>query len=159
MTAATFAAFDTHARRYVARDAASARLRIDLLERILERALVIPGLNRGIGLDAVIGFVPVAGDIIAGAMGLYLVWEARNLGMPKRTIARMLWNVGVDTTLGAVPVVGDVFDLLFRSNTRNLRLLKRHLDRNHPGMATIEARQKGLKPIPPAAGGGAGQRR
>lgn len=129
MTAATFAAFDTTARRYVARDAGSARLRIDLLERVLERAIMIPGLNRGIGLDAAMGFVPVAGDIIAGVMGLYLVWEARNLGMPKRTIARMLWNVGVDTTLGAVPVVGDVFDLLFRSNTRNLRLVKRHLDR------------------------------
>lgn len=141
MTAATFAAFDTTtARRYVARDSASARLRIDLLERVLERAIMIPGLNRGIGLDAAMGFVPVAGDVIAGVMGLYLVWEARNLGMPKLTIARMLWNVGVDTTLGAVPLVGDVFDLLFRSNTRNLRLLKRHLDRHHPASAIIDAR-------------------
>jgi hypothetical protein len=60
--------------------------------------------------------------------------------MPKRTIARMLWNVGVDTTLGAVPVVGDVFDLLFRSNTRNLRLLKQHLDKKHPASAIIDAR-------------------
>jgi hypothetical protein len=141
VTAATFAAFDTAtARRYVARDPASARLRIDLLERVLERAIMIPGLNRGVGLDAAMGFVPVAGDVIAGIMGLYLVWEARNLGMPKRTIARMLWNVGVDTTLGAVPLVGDVFDLLFRSNTRNLRLLKRHLDRHHPASAIIDAR-------------------
>jgi hypothetical protein len=86
------------------------------------------------------GFVPVAGDVIAGVMGLYLVWEARNLGMPKRTIARMLWNVGVDTTFGAVPLVGDVFDLLFRSNTRNLRLLKRHLDLHYPASAIIDAR-------------------
>lgn len=141
MTAATFAAFDANAaRRYVAREPASARLRIDLLERVLERAIMIPGLNRGIGLDAAMGFVPVAGDVIAGVMGLYLVWEARNLGMPKRTIARMLWNVGVDTTLGAVPLVGDVFDLLFRSNTRNLRLLKRHLDRHHPASAIVDAR-------------------
>lgn len=141
MTAATFAAFDTRmVRPYLARDAVSARLRIDLFERVLERALIIPGLNRGIGLDALIGFVPVAGDMIAGAMGLYLVWEARNLGLPKRTVARMLFNVGIDTTLGAVPVLGDVFDLLFRSNTRNLRLLKRHLDRNYPGTATINAR-------------------
>jgi len=140
VTAATFAALDTTARRYAARDPASARLRIDLLERVLERAIMIPGLNRGVGLDAAMGFVPVAGDVIAGVMGLYLVWEARNLGMPKRTIARMLWNVGVDTTLGAVPLVGDVFDLLFRSNTRNLRLLKRHLDRHYPASAIIDAR-------------------
>jgi len=141
VTAATFAAFDTAAaRRYVARDPASARLRIDLLERVLERAIMIPGLNRGVGLDAAMGFVPVAGDVIAGVMGLYLVWEARNLGMSKLTIARMLWNVGVDTTFGAVPLVGDVFDLLFRSNTRNLRLLKRHLDRHYPASAIIDAR-------------------
>lgn len=139
--AATFATFDSgFARPYLARDAASARLRIDMLERVLERAIVIPGLNRGIGLDAVMGFVPVAGDVIAGAMGLYLVWEARNIGLPKRTIARMLVNVGMDTTLGAVPMVGDLFDLLFRSNTRNLRLIKRHLDKRHPGTAIIDAR-------------------
>ena len=141
MTAATFAAFEAMiARRYVARDPAAARLRVDLLERVLERAIMIPGLNRGVGLDAALGFVPVAGDVIAGLMGLYLVWEAHNLGMPKRKLAQMLWNVGLDTTLGAVPVVGDLFDLLFRSNTRNLRLLKRHLDRHHPGTATIDAR-------------------
>ena len=141
MTAATFPAFDAAAaHRYVARDPAAARLRVELLERVLERAIVIPGLNRRIGLDAVMGFVPVAGDVIAGAMGLYLVWEARNLGVPRRTVARMLFNLGIDTTLGAVPVVGDVFDLLFRSNTRNLRLVKRYLDKRHPGTALVEAR-------------------
>ncbi|MBC7519657.1 MAG: DUF4112 domain-containing protein [Sandarakinorhabdus sp.] len=139
--AANFAAFDTSkVQPWLARDAAATRLRIDMMERILERAIVIPGLGRGVGLDAVLGFVPVAGDVIAGAMGLYLIWEARNLGMGKATIARMLWNVGVDTTIGAVPVVGDFFDFFFRSNTRNLRLIKRHLDKHHPGTATITAR-------------------
>lgn len=139
--AATFPAFNASvARRYATRDAAAARMRIEMLERVLERAIVIPGLNRGIGLDAVMGLVPVAGDVIAGVMGLYLVWEARNLGMPKRTLARMLMNVGIDTSIGAVPVVGDVFDFLFRSNTRNLRLVKRYLDKHHPGTAIIDAR-------------------
>jgi hypothetical protein len=141
VTAATFSGFDAGILKpCFARDPAAARQRIDVLERVLERAIIIPGLNRGFGLDAVMGFVPVAGDIIAGAMGLYLVWEARNLGLPKRTQARMLMNIGMDTTLGAVPLLGDVFDLLFRSNTRNLRLLKRHLDRHHPRTATIAAR-------------------
>lgn len=139
--AASFAAFDaTTARQYLARDVPSARLRIEMMERVLERAFVIPGLNRSVGLDSVMGFVPVAGDMIAGAMGLYLVWEARNIGLPKRTIARMLMNVGVDTTLGAVPFVGDVFDFFFRSNTKNLRLIKRHLDRHHPGTSLVDAR-------------------
>ncbi|GGE19554.1 hypothetical protein GCM10011529_27660 [Polymorphobacter glacialis] len=139
--AASFAAFDSaNARQYLARDVPSARLRIEMLEKVLERAFVIPGLNRGVGLDSVMGFVPVAGDMIAGAMGLYLVWEARNIGMPKRTVARMLMNVGVDTTLGAVPFVGDVFDFFFRSNTKNLRLIKRHLDRHHSGTSLVDAR-------------------
>jgi hypothetical protein len=139
--AASFPAFDAaRVQPWLARDAAATRLRIDMVERILERAFIIPGLGRGVGLDAVLGFVPVAGDIIAGAMGLYLIWEARNLGMGKATIARMLWNVGMDTTLGAIPLVGDFFDFFFRSNTRNLRLIKRHLDRHHPGTAIIDAR-------------------
>lgn len=138
---ATAFAFDADlARRYVARDAGSARLRIELLEKVLERAIMIPGLKRGVGLDAALGFVPVAGDVVAGLMGLYLVWEARNLGLPKLVIAKMLMNVGMDTTLGAIPVAGDFFDFFFRSNTRNIKLIKKHLDRHHPATAVIDAR-------------------
>jgi hypothetical protein len=128
------------ARRLIGTDASAVRQRIELFETLLERAFVIPGINRPIGLDAIIGLLPVAGDAIAGLMGLYLVWEARNLGLSKWTQARMLANVGIDTALGAVPLAGDVFDLLFRSNTKNLRLLKRHLDRHHPGTTVVIAR-------------------
>lgn len=128
------------ARRMLVRDPAGARARIEALERILERAFVVPGINRAVGLDSILGFVPVAGDLLTGAMGLYLVWEARNLGMPKRTIARMLANVGIDSTLGAIPIAGDVFDFVFRSNSKNLRLVKRFLDKHHPETATVEGR-------------------
>jgi hypothetical protein len=138
--AATYAFDRDAARRLIGTDPAATRLRIDMLERVLERAFIIPGINRGVGLDAIIGFVPVAGDVIAGAMGLYLVWEARNLGMSKWQITRMLANVGMDTTIGAIPLVGDVFDFLFRSNSKNLRIIKRHLDKHHPGTALVNAR-------------------
>lgn len=127
-------------RAHLSRDVASARLRVDMMERVLERAVVIPGINRPIGLDAIIGFLPVAGDAIAGMLGLYLVWEARNIGMPKRTIVRMLANVGIDTAVGAIPIAGDLFDFVFRSNSKNLRLVKRYLDKHHPGTAIINAR-------------------
>ena len=120
------------------RDAASVRRRVEALEQLLERAFVIPGLNRPVGLDALAGLVPIAGDLIAAAMGLYLVWEARNLGMSKFQLARMLGNVGVDTVVGAVPVAGDLFDFLFRSNTRNLRIIRKHLDKHHPHTRVIE---------------------
>ncbi|MFZ4689877.1 MAG: DUF4112 domain-containing protein [Polymorphobacter sp.] len=138
--AATYSFDRDAARRLVGTDPAAARMRIEMMERVLERAFVIPGLNRPIGLDALLGVLPVAGDVIAGAMGLYLVWEARNLGMPKVTLVRMLANVGMDTAVGAVPLVGDVFDFLFRSNSKNLRLIKRHLDKHHPGTALVDAR-------------------
>jgi hypothetical protein len=86
----------------------------------------------------VIGLVPVVGDLIAAAMGAWLSWEAKNLGMSKFHLARMTGNVAFDTLVGAVPLVGDAFDLLFRSNTRNLRIVRRWLDKHHPSTRTIE---------------------
>ena len=120
------------------RDAASVRRRVEALEKVLERAFVIPGTKQPVGLDALAGLIPVAGDLVAAALGLYLVWEARNLGMSKWQIWRMVGNLGVDTALGAVPLVGDAFDFLFRSNTRNLKIIKKHLDKHHPGTIIID---------------------
>jgi hypothetical protein len=119
-------------------DAASVRRRIEGLEQLLEGLFVIPGINRRVGLDAIVGLLPVAGDFITALMGLYLVWEARNLGMPKWQLWRMAGNVGFDSLIGAVPVAGDLFDFLYRSNTRNLKIIKRHLDKHHPGTSLIE---------------------
>jgi hypothetical protein len=113
-------------------DPAAARQRIEGMERLLERGFTIPGINRAVGLDAIVGLVPVVGDVVAAAMGAYLIWEARNLGLPKWKLYRMAGNVAFDTAVGAIPVVGDAFDLVFRSNTRNLRMIRRHLDKHHP---------------------------
>lgn len=120
------------------RDAASVRRRVEAMERLLERAFVIPGINRPVGLDALAGLVPVAGDIVAAGLGLYLVWEARNLGMPKWQLARMIGHIGFDTLVGSIPVAGDLFDFLYRSNSRNLRIIRKHLDRHHPQTAIID---------------------
>ncbi len=120
-------------------DAVSILRRVEMLEYVLERAIALPGIRRKIGLDAVIGLVPVAGDVIAGLMGMYLVWEARNLGMSKWQLARMTANVGFDTLLGAIPVAGDLFDFIFRSNSRNLRIIRKHIDKHHPHARIIEA--------------------
>lgn len=119
-------------------DPAALRKRVETLEILLERSFVIPGINRPVGLDAIVGLVPVVGDVIAGLMGAYLIWEARNLGMPKWKLWRMAGNLGIDTTLGAIPLVGDAFDLFFRSNSRNLKIIKRHLDKHHPGTIIID---------------------
>ncbi len=119
-------------------DPAAIRKRVEALEIILERSFVIPGINRPVGLDAIVGLVPVVGDFVTAAMGAYMVWEARNLGMSKFQLARMAGNVGIDTLLGAVPLAGDVFDFFYRSNTKNLRIIRKHLDKHHPETRIIE---------------------
>lgn len=119
-------------------DPHSVRARIEAMERLLERAFTVPGINYKIGLDAILGLVPVIGDFVSAALGAYIVWEAKNAGLPKWKLARMIGNVAFDTAVGAVPVAGDAFDFLFRSNSRNLRIVKKHLDKHHPASRTIE---------------------
>lgn len=114
------------------------RQRVEALESVLERAFTLPGTQMKIGLDAILGLVPVVGDWITGAMSAYLIWEARNLGMSKWQLARMSGNAVFDTAVGMIPFAGDLFDFAFKSNSRNLRLIKRHLDRHHPGTRTID---------------------
>lgn len=109
---------------------AAVRARLETFEALLERGFTLPIVGRKVGIDAIIGLVPGVGDVAAGMVSAYLIWEARNLGLPRRTLARMAANTAVDTALGSVPFAGDVFDLFFRSNSRNLRLIKRHLDRH-----------------------------
>lgn len=120
------------------RDPASIRRRVEAMEQLLEGMVTVPGLNRKVGLDVLLGFVPVIGDAVAAAMGAYIVWEARNLGMSKPQLTRMGARVGFDALLGLVPIVGDAADFFFRSNTRNLKTIKRHLDRHHPATVTVD---------------------
>ena len=121
-------------------DPRSVRQRVEAMEKLLERVFIIPGLNRPIGLDVILDLVPGVGGVAGAALGSYMVWEARNLGMSKWQISRMAGNVGVDFVLGLIPWVGAIPDFFFRSNTRNLRIIKRHLDKHHANTATIEAK-------------------
>jgi hypothetical protein len=123
----------------ISNDPVAVRARVEALERILERAFVFPGTKIPFGLDSVIGLVPVLGDVVTACMGAYMVWEARNLGISKWQLIRMTANVGIDTAIGAIPVVGDAFDLVWRSNSKNLRIIKKHLDKHHPATRIIEA--------------------
>jgi hypothetical protein len=119
-------------------DPVSVRARVATMETLLERSLVIPGINMPVGLDALLGLVPVLGDVITAAMGAYIVWEAKNLGLPKWKLARMGANVLFDTAIGALPVIGDAADLVFRSNSKNLKILLKHIDKHHPETRVIE---------------------
>jgi len=103
--------------------------RLEHLARLLDTALVIPGTNFRFGADAIIGLVPGIGDIITTVIAAYIVIEARRLGAPRHLIARMIGNVALDGVIGAVPLVGDVFDAMWRGNVRNIRMLRRYLER------------------------------
>ena len=119
-------------------DPGSVRQRVEAMEKILERMFVIPGINKPVGLDVILDIVPGIGTISAAALGSYIAWEARNLGMSKWQVARMAGNIGVDLLLGAIPWIGAIPDFFFRSNTRNLRIIKQHLDTHHPQTRTID---------------------
>ena len=103
--------------------------RITALTKLLDSAFLIPGLNRRVGIDAVIGLIPGVGDAISAALASYIIWEARQLGLPRWKIAKMIGNVAFDTAIGAIPVAGDAFDLFFKANERNLRIVNEHLKR------------------------------
>ena len=103
--------------------------RITALTKLLDSAFLIPGLNRRVGIDAIIGLIPGVGDAISAALASYIIWEARQLGLPRWKIAKMIGNVAFDTAIGAIPVAGDAFDLFFKANERNLRIVNEHLKR------------------------------
>jgi len=129
------------------RDAASVRRRVEAMEKLLERGFTIPGTNQNFGLDVLLDLVPVVGDVIGAGLGAWIVWEASNLGMSKWQIARMSGNVGVDFLLGAIPWIGAIPDLFFRSNSRNVKIVRKWLDKHHPETAVIEGQVIGRREL------------
>ena len=111
-------------------DRSAGLARLDALATFMDGAFVIPGTNIRMGAAGLIGLVPVAGDMIGGAISSYIVWEARQLGAPGWLIARMMLNVAIETGFGAVPLLGDMFDVMFRANLRNVALLKNYFERD-----------------------------
>ena len=104
-----------------------ARERLLTLSRLMDAAVDIPLLRTRVGLDALLGIVPVAGDLLSAAIGLYLVAQARELGASRWLQTRMIGNLLLDAALSVVPVAGDVADIYFKAHLRNLRLLQREL--------------------------------
>jgi hypothetical protein len=103
--------------------------RLDAVAKLLDVAFALPGTNIRYGIDGVIRLIPVVGDLIASAFSLWLVREARALGAPWHVTARMLANVALEGTVGMVPIAGDAFDVMFRANIRNMRILRNWMDR------------------------------
>lgn len=101
--------------------------RMETVAVLLDTAFVIPGTRQRFGIDAVIGLVPGLGDIATTLLSSYIIWEARNLGVSRFALARMLSNLAIHASVGTIPVVGDVFDAFFRVNQRNMRIVRSQL--------------------------------
>ncbi|AWN34843.1 DUF4112 domain-containing protein [Methylobacterium radiodurans] len=125
-------AFRTSAGRLTLGDTSpeASLVRLEALAHLLDSAFLIPGINRRVGVEAVIGLVPIIGDIAGMAISSYIVYEARRLGAPRWLIGRMALNVAFDGAVGVVPLAGDLFDAAFKANRRNVRLLRRWLERS-----------------------------
>jgi hypothetical protein len=116
--------------------------RVERLRRLavlLDDSIPIPGTGYRIGIEAILGLIPGAGDLAGGAFALYILLQAARMGVPRSLLARMGWNLAVDVVVGAVPVLGDLFDAGFKANMRNLALLERHV--NRPVASTRSSRR------------------
>jgi Domain of unknown function (DUF4112) len=121
---------DARVDRYVDPEIEAALARVEALARVMDSMFEIPGTKVRIGFDAMLGLVPVLGDLLSQAISSYIIWEARRLGVSRFTMARMIGNSAIDTVVGIVPFVGDAFDVVFRANMKNLALLRAHLEKN-----------------------------
>jgi hypothetical protein len=116
-------------------DRSRALAEIEFLAWLLDNSIRVPGTGgRRFGIDALIGFLPVVGDLVGGVLSLVVVWRGSRMGLPRVVVVRMLVNSTVDIVVGAIPVAGDAFDLWFKVNERNLRLIRRYLE--DPGAST-----------------------
>ena len=96
------------------------------LAHLLDEAVKIPVINYRVGLDGLLGIVPVIGDFSGFAISSYIIFKAHNMGVPRQKVSRMIFNSVVDVLVGSIPLVGDIFDLFWKSNKRNVRIIERH---------------------------------
>jgi hypothetical protein len=106
------------------------------LSRVLDSAVVVPGTGVKFGLDPILGLFPGLGDLVSPLFTIGVVWQARDLGLPRVVQLRMIFNVAIDTLVGMVPLAGDLFDFVWRSNEKNLALLERYAQEEHPASPT-----------------------
>lgn len=101
--------------------------RLRLLSRLLDKFIAVPGTPIAVGLDPIIGFIPVGGDILGLLLSTYIIIEAAKLGIPKKILRKMIVNIIIDSLVGSIPVLGDIFDFAWTANEYNIRLIEEHI--------------------------------
>jgi hypothetical protein len=108
--------------------------RLELIRRVsrlLDSALVVPGTSIRLGLDPILGLFPGLGDLVSPLFTIGVIWQARDLGIPRVVQLRMIFNVAIDTLIGMVPIAGDLFDVAWKANDMNVALLERYAYEEH----------------------------
>lgn len=108
-------------------DIAARMRRLRQIAWLIDGAFALPGSRFRFGLNSVIGLLPVGGDAVLGAISLYIVYEASQLGVPRAKLIRMLGNVALETVGGSVPILGDLFDMALKANLRNIAIIEEHV--------------------------------
>ncbi len=101
--------------------------RLRQLSRLLDRVITVPGTQISIGLDPILGLIPVGGDFLGVMLSAYIVLESARLGAPASTLSKMVLNIIIDAVVGAIPIAGDLFDVGWKANEYNIKLLEDHL--------------------------------
>jgi hypothetical protein len=113
----------------VGRDRAAIIAEFERVSRLLDSQWRIPGTSMRFGIDPLVGLVPGLGDVATGLVSAYIVVMAKRLGLPNHVMARMAGNIALDVVVGAIPLLGSVFDLFYKANRRNFRILQEHVER------------------------------
>ncbi|MBD2502686.1 DUF4112 domain-containing protein [Anabaena azotica FACHB-119] len=102
--------------------------RLRQLSYLLDTVIKIPGTPIAVGLDPIIGIIPIGGDALGLILSCYIVFEASRLGVPKKILGRMIFNIMIDSLVGSFPVIGDFFDFAWTANQYNIKLIEKYLN-------------------------------
>jgi hypothetical protein len=102
--------------------------RLRQVSRLLDKVIAVPGTPIAVGLDPIIGFIPVGGDVLGLLLASYIVIEAARLGIPKKTLSKMVVNIIIDSLVGSIPILGDIFDFAWTANEYNIKLIEQHMN-------------------------------
>ena len=104
-------------------------IRLRQLSKNLDESFTIPGTKIKFGIDALLGLVPGGGDLVSSVFSLYILRAAIKMKLPKSAVLAMITNILLDTTIGIIPIIGDIFDIFWKSNKRNLKIIEKHLQK------------------------------
>lgn len=114
-------------------------IKLRKLSDLMDKAFVIPGTNIRFGIDSIVGLIPVVGDTLTTAASVYIYSFAKAAGVPRHKRMQMVWNVFVDWLIGLIPVLGDIFDVGFKANSRNMRIIMTYVENRSDVAAGLPA--------------------